>query len=165
MLRLVVVLAVAVLAVALGAAGAVAGGGGKTVEDFPLEFTLSSPPCDQLPPGTIVTGTGTITIRTWVQTDEAGVTHVLSKEVAGGTASDTAGGTYHFNYKLVFGADFTGFPFTADVKDFFHLVNDQTGANVSATFTAKITFLSEDPEDVVVEFIKVTGDPEHCDPI
>jgi hypothetical protein len=152
-----------VFAVALGiTAAAGAGPGSTTHASTPISFTISAD-CPQLTSS--VTAEGTFTETLHVSVDGNGVTHFTDETAAKGTATDTAGGSYVFNYhnstsgKIPAG----GFPFDVQQADHFNLVGNGGANNLHSHFVAVIHF--ESPTDISFVYKQVKGDPEHCDPI
>jgi len=69
----------------------------RTTETRPVTIEIKSENCSMLPPGTTVTGTGTLTSITWT-TVRRGHRTVTNSELAPGTATDQAGNQYTFLY-------------------------------------------------------------------
>jgi hypothetical protein len=73
----------------------------RQVETSPVTFTLTSATCPNLPPGTTIMGTGTLTSITWTTTRHGRAT-VTNSSLAPGTATDQAGNQYTFLYSNQF---------------------------------------------------------------
>ena len=73
----------------------------RQIETSPVTFTLSSATCPNLPPGTTIKGTGTLTSITWTTTRHGRAT-VTNSSLAPGTATDQAGNQYTFLYSNQF---------------------------------------------------------------
>ena len=69
----------------------------RTTETRPVTIEIKSENCSMLPPGTTITGTGTLTEITWT-TKRRGHRTVTNSELAPGTATDQAGNQYTFLY-------------------------------------------------------------------
>jgi hypothetical protein len=69
----------------------------RTTETRPVTIEIKSENCSKLPPGTTITGTGTLTSITWT-TKRRGHRTVTNSELAPGTATDQAGNQYTFLY-------------------------------------------------------------------
>ena len=157
------------LAMTLGVAGALATGATgqppeETATAAPVSFTLSSPPCGDLPAGTTVTGTGTSRTKTQVSVEE-GVYRIRVDTEATGTATDNVGRTYRFDYENNFRISFKTLPAEGVMKDHFRLIPNGAGPKVKTAFNIKILVSSLDPFDFVVLSGTVQGDPINCDPI
>jgi hypothetical protein len=73
----------------------------RQVETSPVKFTLTSATCPNLPPGTTITGAGTLTSITWTTTRHRRTT-VTNSSLAPGTATDQAGNQFTFLYSNQF---------------------------------------------------------------
>ena len=94
--------AVVVTALMFGTGTAVASGSGATKDSFPVSFVLTSASCPNLPSGTSINGSGTMTSITRVTTDANGVTTIRNSSHAHGSATDGDGNAYVFNYSNKF---------------------------------------------------------------
>ena len=134
------------------------------VENYrePVSFVLDPGQCPELT--TTITAEGEYHFRIVTNVDKNGDTHILFNLTATGTAVDTEGNTYVFNYhnhaneKIAAG----GFPHTIVVTDHLNLVGGGTAGTVHVGFTLKITVPESGP-DIVTE-VSVRGDP-NCDVI
>jgi hypothetical protein len=115
-----------------------------------------------------VDGTGTARTRIHLSADANGGFHLAVNQNVSGTAADSAGGTYRFNYHNAIAASLTDFPFETVMTDHFNLVGP--GGNTIRTFFAwRVLITGPDEDDI--EFLFPThpavlhGDPELCDPI
>jgi hypothetical protein len=162
--------AVSIAALALGVGSAVAGGGGATVDTFPVNFVMDSSTCSNLAPGTTLTGSGTEKSITVAKTKN-GVTRIHNTSHAHGTATDQDGNTYVFNYSNSFNvADTAASPgvFSGIMNDHFSLAGNgpaHLNNGFQAVFTTDFTSFTFDP-------LKSHGDPidfatgaAHCDPL
>ena len=162
-------LAITVFALGLGSALAAP----PTITEDTAEFVLSSATCPNLPPGTVITGTGTSKTIESVSTDRNGVTTVLNTTHASGTATDQDGNTYRFNYSNHFRVANTGptDPVLSGVMvDSFSLAGNGP-ARLSNGFLAVFTI---DVSTGAVSFVELSsrGDPldfatgeSRCDPL
>jgi hypothetical protein len=73
----------------------------RTTETRPVTFEIKSADCPNLPPGTTISGTGTLTSTTWT-TKRRGHRTVTNSSLAPGTATDQAGNSYTFLYSNQF---------------------------------------------------------------
>ena len=170
MKRLVLAAAVAA-ALALTVTPAFAGGGGATIETFPVTFTVSDATCSNLPPGTTITGSGTEKSITVAKT-KGGITRLHNTTHANGTATDQDGNTYVFNYSNEFNASDEGNPpgvFSGNMTDSFSLAG-KGPARLSNGFRAQFTsdfttFFSFTPLSSRGDPIDFTTGAAHCDPL
>jgi hypothetical protein len=157
------VIAVSVIALAVPALMFVPPASAAPQVRVPISFTLTG--CPDLP-GLTVQGSGEDFLVINVRVDQNGVTHVEQNDLVTGTATDSDGGTYLFNYHNHSSVDIPadGFPFQVTTTDHFNL-NGQGRANqMHVGFVANATFPSpSDPP--IIEFVNVRGDPFLCDPI
>jgi hypothetical protein len=161
----------ALAAAALALAGtALAGGGGATIETFPVSFTITDATCPHLPPGTTLTGSGTEKSVTVTKTNK-GITRIHNTSHATGTATDQAGNTYVFNYSNDFNVENSAANpavFSGIMNDHFSLAgNGPVGLSngFQAVFTTDFASFAFTP-------LKSRGDPidfatgaAHCDPL
>jgi hypothetical protein len=166
-----VITAVSIVAFALVAGPAGAGGGGATAETFPTgTFVITSATCSELAPGTTLTGSGTEKSVTVEKTNN-GVTRIHNTSHATGTAVDQDGNTYVFDYSNSFNISDAGSPgvFTGIMNDHFSLAGNgpaRLNNGFQAVFsTDRATFVSLTP-------LKSHGDPldfttvtARCDPL
>jgi len=129
----------------------------------PVSFTLGG--CSMLPTGLIVYGSGESFLVVNSRVDRNGVTHIERNNLVTGTAVDSNGATYLFNYfdHASFQIPPGGFPFTADVTDHFNLVGNGQADQLQVHFVARVTAYS--PTSVTFQLINVHGSPMTCDPI
>ena len=131
----------------------------------PVTFTLSG--CTSLPAGLTVKGSGESFLVINSRVDQNGVTHIEQNNLTTGTATDSNGATYLFNYHNHVSLDVPpgGFPFRITVgTDHFNLVGDGQANQLQVHFVARATFYAP-PTPPTVEFINVHGSPFTCDPI
>lgn len=129
----------------------------------PVSFTLT-PACPNLQ--VTVQGSGESFTITNQRTDKNGVTHIEMNTLVTGTAVDSEGVTYLFNYHNHASLDIPagGFPFQAATTDHFNLNGEGKANQVHVGFVARLTFTSpSDPP--IAEFVNMRGTPFFCDPI
>ena len=73
----------------------------RTTETTAVTFEIKSENCSMLPPGTTISGAGTLTSITWT-TKRRGHRTVTNSSLAPGTATDQAGNQYTFLYSNQF---------------------------------------------------------------
>ena len=153
---------VALLALALPAAAAPAGSGpNQTI--VPVPFTLTPAQCPELQ--TTVTGSGEYFTVTNTRTDKDGVTHLEVNQLATGTATDTQGGTYHFNYHNHSNVTVPpgGFPVQIRQNDHFNLQGTGSASGLHVGFLILVTVPGPGQEPIVTP-LNERGD-HNCDPI
>lgn len=144
----------------------------RTTETRPVTIELKSENCSMLPPGTTVTGAGTLTSITWT-TKRRGHRIVTNSELAPGTATDQAGNQYTFlysNQSRVANTKRRPEVYTGIMIDVFTLQG--TGpATLSNGFLANYT-TDFTPDLFRLRPIDAFGDPidfetvtAHCDPL
>jgi hypothetical protein len=131
----------------------------------PITFTLSG--CTSLPAGLTVYGSGESLLVITSRVDKQGLTHIERNNLVTGTAIDSNGASYVFNYfghtSLVVPPG--GFPFQITIgTDHFNLVGDGQANQLQVHFVARATFYAP-PTPPTIEFINVHGSPFSCDPI
>jgi hypothetical protein len=153
----------AVTAVAIALAGPFSTFGQVIQVRTSVTFTLSG--CTALPAGLTVKGSGEAFIITNTRVDSSGFTHIETNNVTTGTATDSNGATYNFNYHNHASFDIPpgGFPFTAETTDHFNLVGNGQANLVQVHFVARLTVTS--PTTITADFINIHGSPFTCDPI
>jgi hypothetical protein len=72
-------------------------GGTTTVTPFPVNWVINNSNCSMVPPGTVLTGEGTLTDNKTVRVHD-GVTTETFVTPGEGTAKDQAGHHYHWKY-------------------------------------------------------------------
>ena len=129
----------------------------------PVTFTLSG--CTSLPTGLTVSGSGDAFLVINTRVDSNGTTYIERNDLVTGTATDSNGANYVFNYHnhASFQIPLSGFPFTAQTADHFNLAGNGGANQLAVHFVANVTFIS--PTTVIFEFINVHGNPMTCDPI
>jgi len=102
----------AVLTVAIAMALPLSAHGQATQIRTPVTFTLSG--CTSLPAGLTVTGSGESFVVVTTRVDSNGFTHIEQNTLTTGTATDSNGASYSFNYHNHASFDIPpgGFPFT-----------------------------------------------------
>ncbi len=121
--------------------------------NMPIAFTLSSARCSQIPSGTTLTGQGTAQFS---MTPSGNLHSVIN-----GTATDTQGHFWRFNYtqnmRPIGGT-------AVEVTDHFNLVGSGSPIKLHSHFVAD--FSSSDIESADLLALKqIHGDPIGCDPI
>jgi hypothetical protein len=131
----------------------------------PLNFTLSG--CTQLPAGLTVNGSGDSFLVFTSRTDHNGNTVIEQNNLVTGTATDSNGATYGFNYHnhATMTIPPAGFPFTVSTTDHFNLVGNGAATKLQVHFVANITVFSVNPFVVSADFKNTHGNPMTCDPI
>jgi hypothetical protein len=112
-----------------------------------------------------VTGSGESFTVVMTRVDSNGSTHIEQNTLTTGTATDSDGASYSFNYHNHASLDIpsAGFPFTAETTDHFNLVGNGQANQLEVHFVARVTFTS--PTTFTFEFINSRGNPFACDPI
>jgi hypothetical protein len=130
----------------------------------PISFTLSG--CTALPPGMTVHGSGEsfVVMNTRIDS-KTGVTYVEQNSLATGTATDSNGASYMFNYHQHLSTQIPsgGFPMTANLTDHFNLVGNGQANQMQVHVVARVTISS--PTSFTFDIINLHGDPGTCDPI
>jgi len=159
-----VIAALAAVALAPTATGAAAAGNAGSTEVFEeqIEGTLSAGTCADLPAGLSVDFTGTARGHFHLSTDANGVLHINGNVAITGTAVDSDGAGYRFNYHQTFHLQVTDSPFVVTITDHFNLVGNGAASQLHTFFVLKL-LISGDTEAVI--FLNEHGDPEHCDAI
>jgi hypothetical protein len=143
----------------------------REVGTSPVNFTLTSDTCSNLPPGTTINGTGTMTSITWT-TKRHGLTTVTNSSLAPGTATDQAGNQYTFLYSNQFHVSNTRARrkvYSGPMIDVFTL-QGAGPVKLSNDFLARFT--TDFKKRQSYRPIKSFGDPidfktaqAHCDPL
>jgi hypothetical protein len=152
-----------VLALAAALALSFSAHGQATHTRTPVSFTLSG--CTNLPSGMTVTGSGESFVVVNTRVDSNGFTHIEQNTLTTGTATDSNGASYNFNYHNHASFDIPpgGFPLTASTSDHFNLVGNGRANQLQVHFSARVTITS--PTTLTFEFINSHGNPLTCDPI
>lgn len=133
----------------------------------PITFTLTPDgqrPCPNLQVTVVGSGESFTVINHRIDTN--GVDHIERNDLVTGSASDSDGATYVFNYHNHASIEIPvgGFPFQVTTTDHFNLSGQGRANQVHVGFVLRLTFTSPfDPP--IVEFVNMRGDPEHCDAI
>jgi hypothetical protein len=134
--------------------------GSTTVYQEAIEFTLPAGTCPSLPEDLEVHFTGTLHGHIHVSTDANGVVHINWPDTISGTASDSDGGTYRFNYHNEAVIRDAGFPIDITITDHFNLVGNGAANHLHTFFVLRLV-ITEDGETEVV--FHEHGDPGQCD--
>ena len=131
----------------------------------PISFTLAG--CTQLPAGLVVNGSGESFVVLNSRIDQNGNAVIQRNDLVTGTATDSNGATYSFNYHnhSTTTVPPSGFPFTLETTDHFTLIGAGKANDVKAHFVASATILSLSPFVATVAFKTIHGNPFACDPI
>ena len=151
-----VVLAVPASVLAAGNAGS------TTVYTEPVEFTLDAGVCPSLPEELSIDFSGTVHGHIHVSTDANGVIHVNWPDTITGTAVDSEGNTYAFNYTNVLNVRDAGLPIYITVTDHFNLVGNGPANQLHTFFVLRLVITAEGEEEIV---FSAHGDPGSCDAI
>jgi hypothetical protein len=134
------------------------------VTSEPVSFTLPAGQCADLPSTVSVSGTGTAIIRVHSSTDAGGQSHDHVAVTITGTATDSLGGTYRFNYHQSVAVEATtDFPFVVHITDHFNLVGGGAASQIHTFFNLELLVTSPTSDEVLS--IKFHGDPDTCDPL
>jgi hypothetical protein len=104
----------------------------------PLEFTLEAGVCPDLPADLSVDFTGTVHGHVHLSTDARGVVHMNWPDTITGTAIDSDGNTYTFNYHNVAVIRDAGFPIELTITDHFNLVGSGPANQLHTFFVVRI---------------------------
>ena len=129
----------------------------------PLSFTLAS--CPTLG-GLIVYGEGEDVLLMNIRVAADGTTSIERNDLVTGTATDSAGGSYKFNYHNHSNITVPpgGFPWSFTTTDHFNLIGNGKADQLQVHFVARVTFTSPtDPP--TAQFINERGNPFFCDAI
>jgi hypothetical protein len=171
--RPMVAAALTMLAFLVGAGAAFAHEKSEQTVIKPRQFTIPKGQCSQLPASLELKGLGLERTRTVVESvdeggkpegddDEGQITYNLSSRITG-TATDTLGGTYTFNYQLRFKNPIP-IPGSGIVIDTFKVTGTGAADGMSTFFRARVTFDSAS-NIIGFELLEQVGDPFHCDPL
>lgn len=163
MFRRSTIAALAVLALALTSTSAFAQNAGSTeVFTEEIQFTFPAGTCPDFPDGLSIDFTGTLRGHFHQSTDAQGVRHFSVNTTITGSAVDSEGATYRFNYHDALHWSFAGAPFVLTITDHFNLVGNGAANQLHTFFVIKLLISAEGEE---VLFLNEHGDPEHCDPL
>jgi hypothetical protein len=125
----------------------------------PVSFDLAGS-CVSVP----VHGDGTSYMVITDRVDASGVHHLQINNAVTGHATDSAGGTYAFNYQTHASVNepSSGYPVTAIVIDHFNLVGNGGDNNLQIRVVYRVTVLAPGVFDI--EMINARGNPD-CDPL
>jgi hypothetical protein len=135
----------------------------------PVTWTMKAGQCSQLPADLSVDGTGSKTTTIAGSVDSRGKHLDVYTETASGTAKDSAGATYTWDYQFSQVGVYKRFPYVAWASDSFDLVAADGTVKVHAFFLAKARFKNASDEGTYTTTFTV-GDPvafnpfvPHCD--
>jgi len=122
--------------------------------------------CPNLPAGLTVSGSGDDFLLINSRVDRDGVTHMERNDLVTGTATDSNGASYNFNYHNHSNIAVSpgGFPFSLTTTDHFNLVGNGQADQLHVGFVARVTFPSPTGPPLI-EFVNSRGTPFGCDPI
>ena len=131
----------------------------------PIAFTLSG--CTQLPAGLTVNGSGESFLVVTSRVDQDGNIVLQQNNLVTGTAVDSEGATYSFNYHnhSTITVPPTGLPVSISGADHFNLIGKGKANNMKVHFNATGTIFSFSPLIASIVFKTVHGNPAACDPI
>ena len=154
---------VAVVAFATPASALAAGNAGSTtVYTEPIAFTLAAGVCPALPEELSIDFSGTVHGHLHVSTDANGIVHVNWPDTITGTAVDSEGNTYRFNYTNVQIVRDAGLPIEVTITDHFNLVGNGAANQLHTFFVLRLLITAEGEEEIV---FSTHGDPGPCDAI
>jgi hypothetical protein len=101
-----------------------------------------TPACPNLQVTVFGTGESFTVTNHWV--DKDGVDHINMNTLVTGTATDSEGATYGFNYHqhASFDIPSSGFPFSGQVTDHFNLLGKGKANHLHVEFVLRATFTS-----------------------
>jgi hypothetical protein len=131
----------------------------------PIAFTLSG--CTQLPAGLTVNGSGESFLVVTSRVDQDGNIVLQQNNLVTGTAVDSEGATYSFNYHnhSTITVPPAGLPVSISGADHFNLIGKGKADKLNVHFNATGTIFSFSPLIASIEFKTVHGNPAACDPI
>jgi hypothetical protein len=129
----------------------------------PVAFTLTPEQCSDLQ--VTVTGSGERMVVVNERIDQNGVDHIVVNDTAQGTATDSEGASYIFNYHNHANVEVQpdGFPVEVKVTDHFNL-NGQGKANQTHPGFVLRVLITSPTDEPVVDTVNERGNPV-CDPI
>jgi len=130
----------------------------------PLSFILTPTRCPNLQ--VTVEGSGDSFIVTNERIDKNGIHHIIMNNLVTGSATDSDGANYGFNYHnhASFEIPPSGFPFQVALTDHFNLNGQGKANHLHVGFVARLTFTGpSDPP--IVEVVNERGNPMGCDGI
>jgi hypothetical protein len=140
------------------------------VSHFPVSWTLDH--CSMLPAGLMVEGEGVMQSVLNIKDNADGSQRITFNDLAKGTATDNAGGTYQFVYHLHLVADVppSGTPIQVAANDLFMLSGQGQAAGLNVGFHWRWTATALDAPDFYPpvtnwEQLSTKGDPLTCDPL
>jgi hypothetical protein len=115
----------------------------------PLEFTLEAGVCPDLPADLSVDFTGTVHGHLHISTDARGVVQLNWPDTVTGTAVDSDGNTYTFNYHNVAVIRDAGLPIEITITDHFNLVGNGLANQVHFFFVVRLVITEAGEEEIV----------------
>jgi hypothetical protein len=130
----------------------------------PISFTIP-PTCPDL--RVTVEGTGEMFVVTNHRIDSNGVDHVEMNTLATGTATDSEGATYKFNYHNHVSLEVPpgGFPVSVTGTDHFNLVGKGKANQLHVGFVARATVNGPNEPPTIERLVNMRGEAFFCDPI
>ena len=130
----------------------------------PVSFTLT-PACPNL--SVTVVGEGESFTVTNHRIDADGVDHVQVNSLATGSATDSEGAKYSFNYHnhATFEIPPGGFPFSVTTTDHFNLVGKGKANQIHVGFVVRLTITGPNDPPIVERQVNMRGDAFFCDGI
>jgi hypothetical protein len=134
--------------------------GSTTVYSESFQFTMPAGQCPSLPPDLSVTFSATVHGHVHASVDAQGRLHINWPDTISGTAVDSDGNTYRFNYHNVSSWTEGELPIEIRISDHFNLVGFGPANNLHTFFVARLLITEEGDEFVIVA---EHGDPPSCD--
>jgi hypothetical protein len=130
----------------------------------PVSFTLT-PACPNL--SVTVMGEGEMFTVTNHRIDANGVDHVQINSLATGSATDSEGKNYGFNYSNHATMEIPpgGFPFSVTTTDHFNLVGEGKANQIHVGFVVRLTITGPNDPPIVERLVNMRGDAFFCDGI
>ena len=130
----------------------------------PVSFTLTSAQCSKLQVNVFGTGESILVLNE--RLDKNGIDHISRNDLVTGTATDSEGAAYTFNYHNHANIDvpLSGFPFQFTTTDHFNLIGPGKANDLHIGFVARVTFPAPGASPIA-EFVNTRGNPMFCDPM
>jgi len=140
------------------------------ISHSPVSWTLDH--CSMLAAGLVVEGEGVMQSVAHIKENADGSQRITFNDLAKGTATDNAGGTYQFVYHIHIVVDVppSGTPVQVAANDLFQLSGQGPAAGLNVGFHWRWTATALDAPDFFPpvtnwEQISTKGDPLTCDPL